>query len=384
MTPFDPVLDALDAHHPVRARVRAALAELVLPHADEWERARRIPEQGWRALGDAGLLGMPLSGDGFTDSAILLEELGRTGYAGIRAGVAVHAFMAAHYLDRFGTPEQRAELLADVRAGTRVAALALSEPDAGTDLAAITTRAEPDGSGGYRLTGHKAHVANGSQAGFYVCLARLRTVAARPRSLAGCGFLLVDADAPGVRATPEPMLGWHSADVCEVTFDAVPVPADRVLGNPARTLTYLVESLDFERLAAGLLAAGGAAHCLDLLDGFVRGHHVGGAPLSANQVVRHTTADLAAELDLVRSYAHLAALRHARGRLDTRTASTLKLRATELAANAARACLQYHGARGYREGSAVARVHRDAAAGTITAGANELLRDLVFDTAAPS
>lgn len=381
-TPLVPVSDVLATDHPVRARFRAALAEVVLPNADEWEESRRIPAAGWRALADAGMLGMPLSGSGFTDSAILLEELGRTGYAGIRAGVAVHAFMAAHYLDRFGTPEQRAELLADVRAGRRVAALALSEPDAGTDLAAITTKADPDGAGGYRLTGRKAHVANGSQAGFYVCLTRLRTIAAHPRSLAGCGLLLVDADAPGVRVTPEPMLGWRSADVCEVTFDDVPVPAGRVLGNPARTLSYLVDALDFERLAAGLLAAGGAAHCLALLDTFVREHHVGGRPLSANQVVRHTIADLAAELDLVRSYAHLAALRHACGQLDTTTAATLKLRATELAAAASRVCLQYHGARGYREGSAVARIHRDAAAGTIAAGANELLRDLVFDAAA--
>ncbi|MEV7097926.1 acyl-CoA dehydrogenase family protein [Amycolatopsis sp. NPDC051045] len=370
----------LAASHPVRSRVRAALEQTVLPHADEWESARGIPPRGWRALAAAGLFDRPSAGAGFLESAILLEELGRTGYAGVRAAVAVHTYMAAFYLDRFGSPHQQAAYLPDVRAGRRVAALALSEPEAGTDLNGITTRAEPDGAGGYRVSGRKAHVTNGSRAGFFLCLARVRTVGSRPRSLAGCGLLLVDADAPGVTATAEPMVGWHAADVCEVTLDSVPVPAGRVLGKAGHTLSYLMAALDFERLVAGLLAIGGASHSLALAGSFVRGHHVNGAPLAANQAVRHTLADLAAELDLVRTYGYFASMLHSEGRLDTGTASTLKLRATELAVSAARACTQYHGARGYREDSAVSRVHRDAAAGTITAGASELMRDLIFET----
>ncbi|MFI5593242.1 acyl-CoA dehydrogenase family protein [Amycolatopsis sp. NPDC051758] len=370
----------LAASHPVRSWVRAALEQTVLPHADEWERARGIPPGGWRELAAAGLFGLPSAGAGFMESAILLEELGRTGYAGVRAAVAVHTYMTAFYLDRFGSPHQQAAYLPDVREGRRVAALALSEPEAGTDLNGITTRAEPDGAGGYRVSGRKAHVTNGSRAGFFLCLARVRTAGSRPRSLAGCGLLLVDADAPGVTTTAEPMVGWRAADVCEVTLDSVPVPAGRLLGKAGHTLSYLMTALDFERLVAGLLAIGGASRSLALTGSFARGHHVNGAPLAANQAVRHTLADLAAELDLVRTYGYSAAMRHAEGRLDTGTASTLKLRATELAVSAARACTQYHGARGYREDSEIARVHRDAAAGTITAGASELMRDLIFET----
>lgn len=380
--PVDDLSSLMAASHPLRTRFRATLEEAVLPHADEWECARHIPTLGWQTLAASGLFEWPSSGPGFLNSAILLEELGRTGYAGVRAAVAVHAYMATFYIDRFGSPRQRAAYLPDVRAGRRVAALALSEPEAGTDLAGITTRAEPDGTGGYRVSGRKAFVTNGSRAGFYLCLARIRTVEARPSSLAGCGLLLVDADAPGVTTVAESMVGWRAADVCEVTLDDVHVPAGHMVGKPGYTLSYLMAGLDFERLVAGLLAVGGAAHSLVVATSFVRGHHVNGSPLAANQAVRHTLADLASELAMVRTYAYFASVLHSQGLLDTGTASTLKLRATELAGSVARTCLQYHGARGYREGSVASRIYRDAAAGTITAGASELMRERIFETSA--
>ncbi|MCM2416305.1 acyl-CoA dehydrogenase family protein [Streptomyces sp. RKAG290] len=369
------------ASHPFRAQVRTALEEAVLPHAETWEQQGHIPAEGWRALADAGLFGLAAGGPGFAKSAILLEELGRTGFAGVRAAVSVHAYMASSYIDRFGTVMQQEKYLPAVRTGSRVGALALSEQDAGTALDGITTRAEPDGTGGYRVKGRKLHVANGSQAGFYICLVRLRDIAGRPRTLAGCGLLIIDADTPGVSAHPEPMLGWRAADVCTITLDDVHVPGDRLIGKASRTLSYLMAALDFERLVAGLLAVGGADHCMGVTGAFVRTHRIGEAPLATHQAVRHALADLTAELDLVRAYAHRAVILHTQDRLDTRTASVLKLRATELAVVAARACMQYHGALGYLDDSVPARIYRDAVAGTVTAGASELMRDLIFEAA---
>jgi alkylation response protein AidB-like acyl-CoA dehydrogenase len=130
---------------------------------------------------------------------------------------------------------------------------------------------------------------------------------------------------------------------------------------------------------AGLLAVGGVRYTLRLLDTHVRTRHVQGVALGAHQSVRHRLAELYAEFDMVRRYAHHAAWLHAQGGLDTRTASVVKLRATELAVSAAQVCAQYHGALGYLEGTDVARVHRDATAGTIAAGASELLRDMIFE-----
>ena len=370
------------AHGQLRARVRSSLEAAVLPHADAWEAQRYIPPDAWPALATAGLLGFPLSGAGFLESAVLLEELGRTGYAGIRAAIAVHAYMAPSYLELFGTASQQAAYLPAIRAGQRIAALAITEEAAGTDLRHLSTVARPDPTHGYLVTGTKRHVANGSQADTFVTLARTRpdqSGGGPAQALAGISLLLVDARHPGVTRTPEPMLGWHAADICRVEFTNVPVAPAAVIGRPDRALTYLMRALDFERLVAGLLATGGVLHCVGLLDRFVRTHQIKDAPLSANQAVRHRLADLHSELRLVRQYGYHAAWLHTQGLLDTGTASVLKLKATELAATAAQACVQYHGARGYLADSVPARLLRDATAGTIAAGASELLRDLIFE-----
>ncbi|GAU68736.1 putative acyl-CoA dehydrogenase [Streptomyces sp. NBRC 110611] len=365
-------------HDDVRTRVQRQLAEAVLPHADSWERQGYIDADAWRALGAQGLLGLAHDGPAFLDSAVLLEELGRTGYAGVRAAVGVHAYMATSYLRMFGTDEQRDTLLPAVARGERIAALAISEDGAGTDLRHLSTRAEVLGEDGYRVSGQKYYVANGSRAGFYITLVKTRETTG-DRGLSGVSLLAVDADAPGVTHTPQPMTGWRSADVCRVDFDDVLVPADRLVGRRDFALMHLMKGLDFERLVAGLLAVGGVGYCLELLNRFVREHQIKDVPLAAHQAVRHKVAELNSDFELIRTYAYHAAWLHSRGRLDTRTASVLKLRATELAVTAAQACVQYHGARGYLDDAAAARLYRDAMAGTIAAGASELLRDMIFE-----
>lgn len=372
----------LDAEHAAfRTRVRDLLAAEILPHAPQWERDCRIPAEAWRALGDAGLLALDHRGSGFLMSAVFLEELGALGYAGIRAAVGVHAFMAASYLEMFGTDEQRAAFLEPMRRGESVAALALTEAGAGSDLRRLETRATAGPDGGFTVDGEKHYVANGTFADLIVTLAGTgrdgRDGAAG--GLAGASLLLVDAADPGVARRPQPMLGWRSAGMCRLEFRGVVVPGDRLIGRRDRALLHLVRALDFERLVAGLLAVGGVRHCLDLLGRFARGHRVRDAQLSANQAVRHRLAELEAEYELVRHYAYHAAWLQSTGGLDTRTASIVKLRATELAVSAAQTCLQYHGARGYLDDSAAARLYRDAMAGTIAAGASELLRDLIFE-----
>ncbi|WP_394840542.1 acyl-CoA dehydrogenase family protein [Pendulispora brunnea] len=371
-----PYFDA--EHREVRARVRAALARVVLPNAEAWEASGHIPIEGWRALGREGLLGFGHAGSAFLESAILLEELGRTGYAGIRASVGVHAYMALSYLELFGTAEQRDAYLPGARRGERILALAITEAHAGSDLRHLQTRAEPVDDG-YRVSGEKHYVTNGSQADVFVTVVRSGDKPAG-KGLTGASLLLIDAKSPGVTRSPMPLACYRSADVCQVTFDGVFVPANRLIGRKERALMHLMHALDFERLCAGLLAVGGVGHCLDLLDRFVREHQIKDAPLAANQAVRHRLSEHDADFELVRHYAYHAAWLHARGELDTRTASIVKLKATELAVTAAQTCLQYHGARGYLAGAAPARIYRDAMAGTIAAGASELMRDMIFET----
>ncbi|MGW1148528.1 acyl-CoA dehydrogenase family protein [Streptomyces sp. NPDC002454] len=373
-------------HDAFRALVRARLAEHVLPHAEAWERQGRIAAEGWKALGAAGLLEVGHSGDDFLHSAVLLEELGATGYAGIRASVGVHAYMALSYVLLFGTPQQREAWVPAAHRGESVTALAISERNSGSDLRDLRTRARPcDGADGFVLDGRKSYVANGTRAGLLVVLARTRhpdgasAGTGGGRGLANASMLLVDADSPGVTRRPQPMAGWRAADIAEIDFDHVEVPETGLLGRRHRALLQLMRALDFERLVAGLLAVGGVRYTLELLDTHVCTRHVKGVPLGAHQAVRHRLAELYGEFDMVHRYAHHAAWLHAQGRLDTRTASVLKLRSTELAVTAAQVCAQYHGALGQQEGADAARVHRDATAGTIAAGASELLRDMIFE-----
>lgn len=370
-----------NTHDEFRTLVRARLAESVLPQAQAWEQQGRIDPDGWKALGAAGLLEVGHNGDDFLRSAVLLEELGATGYAGIRASVGVHSYMALSYVLLFGTPEQREAWVPPAHRGEQVTALAISEPNAGSDLRDLRTHARSrgaDDAAGFVLDGHKSYVANGTRAGLLVVLARTRHTGA-DRGLAGASMLLVDADSPGVIRRPQLMAGWRAADIAEIDFDHVEVPEGGLLGRRDRALLQLMRALDFERLVAGILAVGGVRYTLELLDTHVRTRQVKGVPLGAHQAVRHQLADLYGEFDMVRRYAHHAAWLHARGRLDTRTASVLKLRSTELAVTAAQVCARYHGALGYREAADAARVHRDATAGTIAAGASEVLRDMIFE-----
>lgn len=362
-----------------RAHVRACLDRVVLPEADIWEAQAHITDTGWRALGELGLLALPHSGASFLRSAVFLDELGATGYAGIRAAVGVHAYMAGAYLCLFGTERQRDAYLAPARRGEVIAALAISEPDAGSDLRRLRTQAwrRPDGS--YVVNGEKSFVANGSCAGFIITLVRTREVP-DDHGLAGISLVIIDANSPGVHREPQSMVGWRSADICRVVLREVAVPAHQLLGRPHQAFTQLMQALDFERLVAGLLAVGGIRHCLALVNRFVRQRQVRDAPLSANQAVRHRMADLAGDFELIRQYAYHTAELQSRGALTTRAASILKLKATELAIATAQTCIQYHGAGGYRDDATAARLYRDAAAGTIAAGPSELLRDMIFET----
>lgn len=375
-----PILN--NEHEALRQRVRAALAEIVLPQADSWEQQRYIPGAAWRALGAHGLLALPHDGPGFLESAVFCEELGRTGYAGLRAAVAVHAYMAASYLRLFGNDEQRRKYLEPAQRGDKVAALAISEPHAGSDLRNITTRATGIAdTRDYRLTGVKAHVANGVSADFAVTVAITST---RTAGLSGASILIADIDGGEVRRDTERPLGFRSSGVASLVFDGLRVPAGNLLGKPGRALLQLMSGLDFERLIAGFLALGGARYILEVLSTHIRTHMVGDTALSGFQSVRHRLADLTGQLALVRQFAYFAAWQHSQGRLDTFTAATLKQKATDLELAAALACMHFHGARGYAEDSIPARLYRDAVAAPITAGVNELLKDLAFEAAGSS
>jgi alkylation response protein AidB-like acyl-CoA dehydrogenase len=358
--------------------VRSILHSHVLPEADAAEERGYLPAVVWQALAERGLLELPRQGQGFLKSAVFLEELGGLGYAGLRAAIGVHAYMASAYIAWFGSDEQRRHYLPGVGRGDAIAALAITEEHAGSDLSQLQCQARAT-EDGFVVEGRKRYVANGSQASLIVMLVGSGT-ARHP--LGGSSMLLIDANSPGIIRSPQALLGWRSADVCDLDFHEVRVSRQDVLGRVGKGFLYLMQGLDFERLVAGFLALGGAEHSIRVLSRFSAARHVKGVPLSTYQSVRHRLADLISEQQLLRSFAYQLARQYSAGQIETRDACILKLRATELAKEAALACVQYHGAQGYLRDSVVSRLCRDALAGTIAGGASEVMRDMIFSSAA--
>jgi len=368
-----------------RLAARAVLAELTGGQAaEQWERDRALPHSVWRVLGENQLLGLGYpehlggSGASLTHSMTFLTELGRTGFGGFRTAVAVHSYMANHYLGQHGSPWLQQQYLVPALAGLKVAALAITEPDAGSDLAALSTRATPDGES-FLVSGVKSMVVNGSVADYYVLACRTSdgaSVGIRSKP-AGISLLVVDAGLPGVTAVPQHTLGWRSAGAATVTFDGVRVDGRQVIGRAGAGFYQLLYGLQYERLAAAAMAVGGTEYCLQVLGDQLRRRSAHGRQLAEFQAVRHRVAALATEAAAARELVAHAARCFESASLPVTECSMAKVYATELASRAADACLQLHGSAGYLEDAIAARLLRDTRAATIAAGPTEVMYDLI-------
>ena len=376
-----------EQHQRFRMEVRDFLAGAVVPFAPDWEAQRRLPREAWKSFGERGLLGLLHScevGGSAQDlfsSVVFLEELGRIGYGGLRAAVSVHAYMATYYLARSGTAALRQRYLVPAVAGDKIAALAVTEPGAGSDLAGLTSMAheQPDH---FVLDGTKSMVSNGSSADFYVVLARNGARSGVPsgggRGPVGLSLFVIDADSPGITIDRTEPVGWRTADPATVHFTGVRVPLDQVVGRLNSGFYQLMRGFQLERVVAAVLALGGADRSLQLTREHLVRRSAFGARLADLQAVRHQVADLATNLAAARELVYHAVWRYQSDELGSvRECSMAKLCATELATRMADTSLQLHGAHGYLDNTEVARAFRDARAATIAAGPSEVMRDII-------
>lgn len=372
-------------HEAFRASVRRFLADEVIPHAEEWEREGRVPREVWSKMGETGFLGVNYpreyggSGQDFFSSVVYLEELGRTGYAGFRAAIGVHQFMASWYLLHAGGDLLKQRYLADCIKGRKIAALAITEWGTGSDMASMQTSAVKEGDD-FLVSGSKAFVVNGTGADFYIVAVRTSAQGGmRQRNGAGISLILVDAAAPGVTSKRVETMGWHCADTAQLLFDNVRVPATHVIGRVDSGFFYLMQCFQLERLAAAVLALGGADACIEELRRRLATRKAFGGTLAQFQVLRHRMADLYTELYATRELVYKTAWLYSRGDLPVKECSMAKLKATELSNRLAAECMQLHGAHGYLAESAAARMYRDTPVGTLGAGTSEIIRDIIAE-----
>jgi acyl-CoA dehydrogenase len=346
--------------------MRAFVATRLAPHAAEWEAAEWFPNEAFRWLADAGYLGLKFpaeyGGSGDTvAAAVLVEELARCGSGGVAAGLGAHAGIALPPIERFGTDRQKRRYLAPGLRGELIAALAITEQGAGSDVAAIRTHARPT-EGGYVVNGSKLFITGGVRAD-----ALVTAVTTKPEGgHHGISFLIIDRGA-GVTASPIRKLGWHASDTAEIAFDDVFVPDGNLLGPEHGGFSLIMANFQWERLLMALGAVAAMQVCFEQTLAFVRRAEV-------SQATRHAIARIAVEIQAGRDVTYHALRRHVAGVDAVREVTIAKLRTQRAAVDVIDSCLSLHG---LDAPPSLERALRDARLGPIGGGTDEIMKEIL-------
>jgi alkylation response protein AidB-like acyl-CoA dehydrogenase len=352
-------------------RLTTEIAERTLaPVAAEHEREERFPRDIFHVLGKAGLMSLPYpvehggGGQPYVVYLAVLEEIARR-WASVAVGVSVHT-LACHPTYAFGSELQRTQWLPDFLGGDLLGAYCLSEPQAGSDTAAIAARADPAPGGGYLLNGTKAWVTHGGQADFYNVFARTSD---------GVSCFLVRPGTPGLSfAAPERKMGLTGSTTASVYLDGVHVPDEHLIGKPGDGLRIAFGALDSGRLGIAACAVGLAQAALDVALDYAKQRATFGVPIIEHQGLAFLLADMAVAVDSARATVVDAARNRDAGLGFSRQASTAKLVATDAAMNVCTDAVQVLGGAGYTKDFPVERYMREAKVMQIFEGTNQIQR----------
>ncbi len=370
---FEPEHDAL------REAWGAYLDREVAPVYDAWERERRIPREVLTRIGSLGFLSPAIperfggaGSDDFRFNAVLTEEPARRGFTAVAMALSVHHDVALPYLLELATDEQSERWLPGLASGERFAAIAMSEPGTGSDVAAIATRARRV-DGGYVVNGAKTFISNGLNADLVVTAVRTEETGRR-----GLSILMIEEGMAGfTRGRNLEKLGTHAADTAELFFEDVEVPAANLLGEEGQGFRYLMHNLAQERLAIAITAAAGAQGALDRTLEYVKERRAFGRPVGTFQNSRFKLAACHGEMQVTQAHVDSALARHVAGELTPEDAAIAKWWATESQGRIVDTCLQLHGGYGYMLEYPIARAYADARVNRIYGGANEIMLEIV-------
>ena len=374
-------------HEMLRTTIRRFIAERVLPGADAWEDAGFVPRQILREMGDLGLLGIRYDGrHGGSEldtlaTVVLAEELGRSTYGGFAITVLVHTDMASPHLFHGGTPEQLDRYLPDIVAGKKIAAVAMTEADAGSDLAGMRTTAHRDGAGddaAWVLNGSKMFITNGVHGDVYFVAAKTGGVAAGPGRNRMVSMFIVEKGTPGFSvARPLKKTGWLSSDTAELVFENCRIPAGNLLGEENKGFYALMKNLQNERIVLGAQAMGEASRAIELTMEWVTQRNAFGTSLWDKQTIRQRLAWRASQVEAAKALVYNTAWRDAQGQSVTKEVSMIKALCGTLVNEVLYDCVQFHGGMGYVRETAVERMSRDVRVQAIGGGATEVMLEEV-------
>jgi acyl-CoA dehydrogenase len=381
MSPLTPPFS--DEHEQLRQSVRGFIERELAPHAERWERELWFSEEVFPKLAAQGLLGLKYpeqyggQGGDYLHEAVLCEEMARIGSGGTAAGIGAHINIATPPIWKFGTEQQKQRYLVPAIAGQKVGALGITEPGAGSDVAAIATRAERV-DGGWVVNGEKTYITNGVRAHFIVTAVKTRNESP-PTRHHDISFLIVDR-GEGVTSSALHKLGWHASDTATIAFEDVFVPEENLLGELNEGFKLIMANFQWERLAMALGAVGAMTLAWERTAAFAAERQAFGRPLSGHQAIRHKLADLATSAHTCRCVTYDALRRFVAGEDPLKEVTMAKLLTQRACFELMDDCLQIHGGAGYMREYWIERAARDARLGPIGGGSDEIMREILGRT----
>jgi acyl-CoA dehydrogenase len=366
-------------HEAFRDMVRAFIAKEVTPHHDQWERDGIVSRDVWLAAGRAGLLGIHVDekygGGGNPDYryyVILNEELARAGASGPM--FQLHNDMIGPYLDGLSTPEQKERWLPGYCSGELIAAIAMTEPGAGSDLQGIRSTAVRSENNDFLLNGQKTFISNGQLSDLVIVAARTDPDAGHR----GISLLVVERDMPGFsRGRNLDKLGMHAQDTSELFFTDVRVPAANLLGEEGGGFIALMRNLPRERVTIGVTALAIAEQAFADTLAYTKERQAFGRPIGTFQHSKFMLAEMATEIAVAREFTDRAIMEHCAGRLTAPEASMVKWWNTELCNRVTDRCVQLHGGYGYMREYSVGRFWADSRVQSIFGGTTEIMKEII-------
>jgi acyl-CoA dehydrogenase len=369
-----------EEHELLRAQVRRFVETEIKPKALAWEEQGFVPREVLRRMGSLGFFGIryPARYGGSEMDAlatvVLAEELGRSTFSGVATTALVHSEMASIHLFRAGTEAQKDQWMPKIIAGEVITAVAVTEPDAGSDVKGIRTFARRDGDS-YVIDGAKMFITNGVYADLYFVAAKTDRGGQPSRSIT---MFMVEKGTPGFTVSRTlDKHGWRCSDTAELHFDGCRIPAENRLGEEGRGFYAIMRNFQNERTTIGAVAIGESQAALDLTLDYVRTRKAFGEPLWARESIRQRLAMLAAKVEAGRQLVYHAAWLDTQGVDATKEVSMVKAYCGELVNEVMYACVQFHGGMGFMRESTIERMSRDARVQNIGGGATEVMLEEV-------
>jgi alkylation response protein AidB-like acyl-CoA dehydrogenase len=367
-----------DEHEQLRESITNFALKELAPHAEEWEETT-FPDSVFRRMGELGFLGLDKpekyggQGGDYFSAMVLAEAMSNANCGGLSMGIAVQTDMAMPPILAFGTEQQKQEWAVPAIAGTKILCLGITEPDAGSDVSGIKTRAVRDGDE-FVINGSKTYITNGHRADVIVLVTKTDPDAGYD----GFSLFLVPMDAPGViREQKLQKMGMHASDTALLAFQDVRVPASAMLGEEGKGFYHIMWELQGERMVGAAGCVAGAQKCFDRTLEYAKEREAFGKAIGHFQVIRHKFAEMATKIETARQLVYVTAWRFANGEYPVREISMAKLHSARVACEVADECIQIHGGAGYMKEYNVERVWRDMRLNRIGAGTDEIMLEVI-------